>query len=203
MKNPAKLVSIEGINFAGKTTQTNLLERTLMKEGHNVCSFKFPDYTTHTGKLLHRLLYGDGMISVQAIFSLFSTNRLELKPKIEKARTSSRCVLFDRYSETEYAYGLAKGLPKSWLLALESQMPIADLVFVLNIDPFSALERAKTMKKRDIFELDVGLLSKVRQNYLLLASKPPRARQQWEVVDASKSIERVHDFLETIVLKIL
>jgi len=203
MKVIGKLVSIEGINYAGKTTQVGLLKKLLEQEGHEVSLFKFPNYRTEVGKLLHKIMYKKKAIPLHSTFALFSVNRLEHKHAIEESRMSKDVVLFDRYSESEYAYGGARGLPKSWLLALESQMPSADIVFVLDIAPQLALHRARSHDEKDVFERDLDFLTKVRQLYIELSSRPPCPNQRWIVIDAEQTVEAVNRIIKTELMKAL
>jgi len=198
-----KLVSIEGINYAGKTTQVGLMKKFLEQEGHGVSLFKFPNYRTEVGKLLQKIMYKKKTMPLHSTFALFSVNRLEDKHAIEESRMSKDVVLFDRYSESEYAYGGARGLPKSWLFALESQMPPADIVFVLDIDPQQALHRARLHDEKDAFERDLDFLRKVRQLYIELSSSPPCPNQQWIVIDAEQTIEGVNRIIKTELMKSL
>lgn len=198
-----KLISVEGIDYAGKTTQVSLLRQALENQLHSVFAFKFPDDRTEVGRLLKRVLRGTASMPVHAVFALFAVNRLERNPAIQAARLSHRAVLFDRYSESEYAYGGASGLPQHWLMALEQQVPPADLVIVLDIDPLLALRRAAPGAGLDTFEQDVGFLLKVRQEYLRLACRPPRRGQRWEVIDGGGTIQEVHKTLTKQVMEVL
>lgn len=192
MKKTAWLVSLEGIDMAGKTTQAQLLCNALRREGYSVASFKFPDGDTFVGKLLLDALAGKISIPFYALFVLFTVNRLERKESIETAKASNAFVVFDRYSESEYAYGGAKGLPRDWLLELESQVPPADLVVVLDIDPYEAFQRARSLSQFDLFEKDLDFLMIVRRNYLDLAGCPPRDGQRWLVIDGTQTPDAIH-----------
>ena len=196
-------MSIEGINRAGKTTQSNLLCRILRNQGYPVRLFKFPNYETKVGELIRNTLYKHRDMNSRLLSALFSANRLESRDDILKCLSSGEVAVSDRYADSEYAYGVAQGLPRQWLLALESQMPCADLVILLDMDPSLALTRIGPDKKSDIFEENPGLLSRVRQCYLDLANKPPRPGQRWEIIDAKQDTGTVHEIVVAKVLEVL
>ena len=198
-----RLISIEGINCAGKSTQATLLRSALQQQGYKVKSINFPRNETKVGTLIHNILCGHCEANMYLLFALFSVNRLESRDAIVECLSSGRIVVADRYSESEYAYGMAKGLPEHWLLSLESKMPRADVVILLDIEPSIALTRVDKNKERDIFEEDLSFLSKVRQCYLELANRPRWPDQRWEIVDAGQTIQMVHETVAEIVSQVL
>ena len=201
-----KLVSIEGIDAAGKTTQAALLRQALGKCGISVHIYHFPDVSTAIGGLLRKVLTGEMTVPLHALFSLFCANRLESKASIQSSKSFVDVVVLDRYSESEYAYGAAHGLPSAWLRCLESQMPAADLVVILDIDVREAAERLKNARgadRVDTFEKNLDLLDRARVAYLSLAVNPPVPGQRWEVVDASPGVQVVHSVVLAHVTSLL
>lgn len=184
------LVSVEGIDGAGKTTHAKLLERDLESESCHTKYMHFPDYSTETGKILAKVMRDEYKLSADALLGLFSVNRLECKSQVEEAATLFDAIVFDRYCESELAYGLAYDLPLNWLVSLESQMPVADLVIVLDIDPRVGIQRAARRGRLDTFE-KTEFLRKVRSNYLSLAASQAIPKQEWQLIDSSREIEIV------------
>lgn len=187
-----KLISLEGIDGSGKTTQATLLCKFLESSSFSVKSYHFPDTSLETGKILKSTISKGVDLPHPALFALFSVNRLERKHSIETSCRAGDIIVLDRYCESEYAYGLAHGLPYDWLLCLESQMPPADLVIILDVDAKGAARRKKSRISCDTFETRLDLQERVRLNYLSLSADPPIAGQRWEVVDASQEIRPVH-----------
>lgn len=198
IRRRAKLISIEGIDCAGKTTQVKHLSRTLTAHGYAVCSFKCPSYDTALGRLIKRVLSGKCSMPTITLITLFSANRLEQREAITRAMAQKDVVLFDRYSESEYVYGEALGFKSNWLQALESQMPVSDFVFLLDIRPRAALQRVRSRSK-DVFEKDTALLHRARLKYLELAKQC----SHWEIVDAELRADEVHDVIAKRILGIL
>ena len=54
--NKGKLIVIEGTDFSGKQTQTELLVKNLKLKGFKAISFSFPNYDSPTVKLLAMLI---------------------------------------------------------------------------------------------------------------------------------------------------
>lgn len=193
--NLGLLISVEGIDFAGKTSQIDLLKEAFISQGYNVTSFKFPAYSTDIGHIIWKVLNDGLYIPSVALLPLFAANRLEHKANILNSLTGNDLVLLDRYSESLYAYGSAMGLPATWLRSLESMMPAADLVVVLDISSKLATERAFFAGRSDSFERDIDLLDSARQAYLELVDSPPVDGQKWVSIDSSRSMKSVHKIL--------
>src|SRR2546427_466674 len=53
---PSRLIALEGIDQAGKKTQTRLLSASLRREGFKVGTLSFPIYSTSSGRLIRAFL---------------------------------------------------------------------------------------------------------------------------------------------------
>ena len=199
MSRSGKAVALEGIDFAGKTTQAGRLRSWLESTGKRVASFNFPDRTTRIGALLDAALERKLQLTPAALFMLFAANRLERQAEILTALESCDIVIFDRYSESEYAYGTARSLPKSWLVGLEALAYPADLVVVLDVDPNKVGDRMMARGRLDVFEEDRAFIGRVRTAYVDLVADPPRPGQVWERIDGLKGVEEVHAMVRALV----
>jgi len=188
-----RLIVIEGVNGVGKTTQVRLAKLKLAKMGFTVTTFKFPDEASTIGDLINRVMLMKQTLSDEVLLTLFAANRLEHKQQIEEALLAGHLVLCDRYSESEYAYGSALGLPNDWLLNLESRMPVADLVLLLDLEPTIARQRVVMAGRSDQFETDEKILEAARAEYIALYQNPPNPHQKWTRIDASQPIDVVLD----------
>ena len=56
--NKGQLIVIEGTDFSGKQTQTELLVKNLQKLGFKVVHFSFPNYDTPTGRIIGEAYLG-------------------------------------------------------------------------------------------------------------------------------------------------
>lgn len=185
-----KIIVIEGIDKAGKTTQANLL---LKKFKSKCVKFDFPDYTTPIGKEIKQFLDGRRDYSDQVKMMLLSANRWEKKTEIEKVIAKGNTIIMNRYYQSNLVYGVSKGLELDWLLALDEGLPKADLVIVIDIKTDTLVTRSKN-SIIDTFEKDRELIRKVKKTYRLLAKK-----FKWNVIDGEKSVDDVHSQVLRIV----
>lgn len=190
------LIGIEGIDAAGKRTQTELLVGWLRKNGISTDVASFPDYSTNIGKEIGGFLRGGREYPAEVRHILFAANRWEDKRKLESMLAKNRVVLVDRYSESNLAYGVANGLRLDWLRSLEDGLPRTDLVLVLDAPP--SLLHGRRSKSKDSYERSSDVQEKARQAYERLAS-----RFGWKIIDASQSVERVHQALTSAVANLI
>ena len=185
-----KIIVIEGIDKAGKTTQANLL---LKKFKSKCVKFDFPDYTTPIGKEIKQFLDGKRVYSDQVKMMLLSANRWEKKTEIDRVIGKGITIIMNRYYQSNLVYGVSKGLELDWLVALDEGLPKADLVIVIDIKTDTLFTRSKN-SVIDTFEKDRELIRKVKKTYRLLAKK-----FTWYVVDGEKSVDDVHSQVLRIV----
>jgi dTMP kinase len=189
-----KIIVIEGIDKAGKTTQAKLLQKKL---GSKCVKFDFPDYSTPVGKEIKKFLDGKRNYSYEVKMILLSANRWEKKAEVEKVIGKGTTIIMNRYYQSNLVYGMSKGLKLDWLLALDKGLPRADLVIVIDIKTNTLVTRSKNSIV-DTFEKDVELIRKVKKNYRILANK-----FNWRIIDGEKSVDDVHDEVLKIVKKIV
>lgn len=189
-----KIIVIEGIDKAGKTTQAKLLRKKLRSK---CVKFDFPDYSTPVGKEIKRFLDGKRNYSDEVKMILLSANRWEKKAEIEKVIGKGTTIIMNRYYQSNLVYGMSKGLKLDWLLGLDKGLPRADLVIVIDIKTNTLVTRSKNSIV-DTFEKDVELIRKVKKNYRILANK-----FNWRIIDGEKSVDDVHDEVLKTVKKIV
>ena len=152
----------------------------------------FPVYSTEIGRMILTSLKGKGSPSARVRHMLLAANRWEMEPTLRGWLAEGRTVVLDRFSASNYAYGLANGLPLRWLENLEKGLPEPDLTVIIDILPETSLTRKP--KGRDSYERDLEFLSRVRASYLQLAKN-----RHWPVVNG----ERVSDEIREEILKIM
>ncbi len=116
---------------------------------------------------------------------LYSLNRWENQDMISGGLESTDFLLADRYTASNLAYGLAKGLDLEWLISLDQGLPKPERVVVLDVPVGSSF--ARKSGRRDLHESNNALLLRVRRNYLRLANK-----FDWHVVDGTGPAAIVH-----------
>ena len=179
------IIGIEGIDAAGKRTQTSLLRAWLRQKGVQTKTLSFPDYKTHLGIALKSFLSRKRSYSPRVQHMLFAANRWEKREAIEKYLSQGNTLIIDRYTESNLAYGVANGLPLDWLISLEEGLPRTSLVIVLDA-PTTKIFNRRTHRK-DKYEEDLTLQERAKTIYLELAK-----RFGWVVIDGGEESQTVH-----------
>lgn len=179
-----KLIAFEGIDQSGKRTQSNLLHANIIKMGYNSDLLSFPVYETNIGSEIRKALRKKNY-PVHTIHMMLSANRWEHLDIIKKHLKKNDFLVSNRYFHSNLAYGLARGLDKSWLVNLDKGLPKPDLVILLDNNPNVSLARKN--KNRDNYE-NIKFLKKVRKIYLDLSKK-----NNWIVVKADKDRTSLSD----------
>ncbi len=188
------IIVIEGGDQAGKKTQTELLLKALKKRKIKTTIFSFPDYTTPIGKEISKYLDGKRKFPPQVIHCLLAANRWEKLNKILEAQEKYSVLIMNRYYQSNLVYGIANGLKSNWLENLDSGLPKADLVILLDVSQKESFNRKKT--KRDKFEKNEEFLKKITRIYRTTAKK-----KRWNVVNASQPKDKVHQEILNIFSK--
>ena len=175
-------IAIEGIDAAGKRTQSSILRAWLNSKGLTTRALSFPAYETIIGKEIRKFLEGSVDYPQQVRAMLYAANRWEKKAELESIISKTDVTIVDRYSGSNLAYGVSNGLELEWLRHLEEGLPEPDLVLLLDASPTKLVPRRGDRK--DSYERNISLQEKAREAYLGLAK-----RFGWSIVDANGSIE--------------
>jgi len=180
------IIVIEGGDQAGKLTQSTLLEKALKKRKIKTKVFHFPDYKTPIGKEIRKYLDGKRKFPPQVIHCLLAANRWEKLNEILAAQEKNSVLIMNRYYHSNLVYGIANGMKQKWLDNLDAGLPKGDLVILLDVTQNESFRRQKT--HRDKFEKNEEFLRKISKIYKITATK-----KHWEIIDASKSKQEIHE----------
>ena len=187
-------IVFEGIDGAGLSTQASLLCQWLKNKG-KVLLTKEPTQGL-IGGLIKAALKHEWKTDQKALQLLFSADRAHhLATEIIPALKNGFIVICDRYILSTLCYGNAEGIDLDWLRSLNSNFLKPNVTIILDVPPEVSLERmGKSRARVELFE-EKEKLNKVRENYLKLRNEFPNTF----VVDATKSIEEVHEEIKRIV----
>jgi len=191
-----RIIVIEGVDKAGKETQTRLLQESLKLSGRICVVMDFPDYNTPIGVEIKAFLEGNLEYPNELKHMLLSANRWERKSEIESMMEKGTIVIMNRYYQSNLVYGVSNGLNINWLANLDKGLPKEDVVIVLDVSPTVLTERS-TARDLDSFEKNQKLLLEVKKNYRKLAKQ-----FKWKIINGEKSREKVHQEIMNI-LKIM
>ena len=189
------IIAIEGLDQAGKKTQTDMLVKALRRIKIKTATFSFPDYSTVIGKEIKRYLYGKRKFTPEIIHFLYAANRQEKLDEIKKSSSKNSVLIMNRYYHSNLVYGIANGLKEKWLQKLEDGLPKADLVIVLDTSQSDSFSRKKS--KRDKFEKDKKFSKKISQIYRRLAKK-----HRWKIVSSDTKQETHKEIMKIVSRKI-
>ena len=141
------LITLEGIDGSGKTTQALLLEERLRAEGYPVILLREPGGTTLSEHVRSLLLDPSLDIAPFAELLLFSAARTQLVvEKIVPALAAGVVVVCDRFFDSTTAYqGGGRGLiDLDWLRGFHLQVTggvVPDRTYLIALDPEEAYHR--------------------------------------------------------------
>ncbi|MEA2098458.1 MAG: dTMP kinase [Patescibacteria group bacterium] len=159
-KSKGKLIVIDGIDGAGKATQTKILIKHLKKLKYKTATLDFPRYYDNFfGKVIGRFQnneFGNAPKTNPYLASvLYAADRWEAKNKIEKWLKEGKIVILDRYSSSNQIHQGGKiSDPKKrkkfldWLEEMEFnvfKIPKPDMIIFLNV-PYKISKKLLTKK---------------------------------------------------------
>lgn len=196
MKHQGVFITLEGIDFSGKSTQAERLVSRLEQEGYKPLFFREPGGTALSERVREILLNrGEIEIGARAELLLFLAARTQIVDEvILPALQSGRIVVCDRFSDSTFAYqGYARGLPLDTITELNAFTTSGlepDLTLLYDLPVEIAQKRGnKVLSQHDRLENeDIDFHHRVREGYLELARNHPG---RIVVVDAEGNPELV------------
>lgn len=140
---PGRLITIEGPDGTGKSTQIELLCEHLRSMGHPVVKYDFPHKMgTPIGDLIGSFLKGKfGDVTPEFLALAFAVDRLESRTRLLADLEAGRTVICDRYVRSNIAFQRAKTDSDDrreelevlliWIEYTLFQLPVPDLEVVL------------------------------------------------------------------------
>ena len=187
------LITFEGGEGSGKTTQAAALARRLEAARHPVTLTREPA-ATDVGRLAWQGIARGGLDPHAELFLFLAARSDHTARVIAPALKAGHVVVCDRYADSTIAYqGYGRGLDLRLLrrlnrLATQGIRP--DLIFLLDTPVQEGLRRqGKAGNDRDAIGRETAEFhERVRQGYLALAAAEPR---RWAVIDATRPEEEV------------
>ena len=186
------IISFEGIEGVGKSTQINLLKEFLVKNNFTVEVLREPGSTSAGESIRNILLNKDSDISNKTELLLMFAARSEL---INKKIQTSSCdyLLLDRFFDASIAYqGYGRNLPITFIedLIKFTDCPIPKLSILIDISVEEGFARKVNDTKDRIESSSLNFFNNVRNGYLEIAKKN---ENRFLVIDGSLSITEIHE----------
>ncbi|MEO8739494.1 MAG: dTMP kinase [Casimicrobiaceae bacterium] len=194
------LITVEGIDGAGKSTHLPWLRERLERQGRRVWLTREPGGTA-LGERLRDVLLHEPMVPLAETLLMFAARREHCEREIWPRLAAGEWVVCDRFTDATFAYqGGGRGVDTARIAelersALDSTRPDLTIIFDVPV----AVGRARLAKGRvlDKFERQQAeFFERVRATYLARAvAEPLRCR----VVDSTRSPDDVRAQLDAIV----
>ena len=184
-----KIISFEGIEGVGKSTQIDLLHDYLLNAGKTVKKFREPGSTIPSEKIRNILLDANITLTSQTELLLMYASRSELVAN-EILSNQHDFILLDRYFDASMAYqGYGRNLDKDFINSLKTfiNAPDPDLTILLDIDPVKGFKRKSGDSMDRIESSGLKFFNDVRNGYLQLANQYPRIK----CIDAEKDANTI------------
>jgi len=197
------LITFEGTEGSGKSTQLALLAERLLSQGWSVRSVREPGGTPIGEELRHTLKHSAASqaMTAEAELLLMNASRAQLvREVIRPALAKGQVVLCDRFYDSTTAYqGYGRGLD---LKVVKAVIDFAvgetrpDLTLLLLASPEVSATRLRARQAtmpfvRDrIEEADASFFERVARGYRAMAAAEP---QRLKLIDAARQVQEVQE----------
>ncbi|OGW82620.1 MAG: dTMP kinase [Omnitrophica bacterium RIFCSPHIGHO2_02_FULL_51_18] len=209
-KNKGKLITIEGTDGTGRSTQVDLLKEWLEVQGYAVVETGWT-----RSNLMHKsieMAKSGNMMDRMTFTLLYATDFADrLESQILPALKSGHIVLADRYIFTAFVRDSVRRADPKWIRNLFGFALVPDLVLYLKIDMETLIPRViesggmnyweagmDLHMGQDLFDSFVNYQSALVNEYEKLAKE-----YSFEVIDACKGVEDIRDKIREKVKDIL
>lgn len=198
------LISFEGIDGSGKSTQARLLAAHLHKLKFPVVFLREPGGTPVSEAIRKILLSTNHTMASRTELLLFLAARAELVDKVIKpALDAGQVVVTDRFSDSTFAYQIyGRWLPDRFVRTANrfaADAVIPHHTFLVDLDVKAARERLKANKDR-MESAELKFHHRVRDGFLAIAAKHTK---RITVLDGRQSEEKLLAQVIEITTKVL
>jgi dTMP kinase len=194
-----RLITLEGIDGAGKSTHVAGVGDLLRARGKDVVITREPGGTP-LGEKLRAVLLSEAMTVDTETLLMFAARREHIARVIEPALVQGRWVVSDRFTDATYAYqGAGGGIAADRIGILERWVNDGlkpDLTLVFDVPVEVALARLPKDRKDRFESENRAYFERVRAAYLERAAAEPR---RVRVIDGRRAIKDVKKEVEDII----
>jgi dTMP kinase len=198
MSPVGRLITLEGVDGAGKSTHMQFIADAIGAQGHHVVVTREPG-GTELAERLRKAILEEPMSPIAETLLLFAARADHVARVIRPALQATHWVVCDRFTDATLAYQAAgKGVDRTLVERLGEAVhpglrPYRTLVFDCTYE-VSRLRLAASGKALDRFEREErDFFDRVRKAYLDIArSEPERVR----VVDAAGDVETIRKSIQ-------
>ena len=189
------LITFEGIEGCGKTTQIELLYAYLKKKGRRVIQTREPGGTPFGEALRKVFLHEESEVHPLSELLLFMAMRAQhVEEVIQPALEDGAIVLCDRFVDASYAYqGYGRGIDLGIIETLNRLVTKGirpNMTVLLDCPVSKGLQRKVEMNSSDRFEREeVSFHKKIKKAYDKMSLADPK---RFFVLDGTLDREKIH-----------
>jgi dTMP kinase len=198
------LITFEGIEGSGKSTQIKLVAEYLMKKKVPLVVTQEPS-GTDIGRKIGNILFNreHSHLCAETEMFLFCAARAQhVREVIMPALEQGKVVLCDRFSDATYAYqGFGRGLNQEFIRLINDYSALLlkpDMTLLFDLPVEIGLQRATDRNNRlekpsatDRFEREnVDFHRRIREGYLDILRKDP---ERFRLIDANRDVDVIQD----------
>jgi dTMP kinase len=189
-------IVIEGIDGAGKTIQSKLLQKELIKKGFKAVYTSEPS-KGFIGKFLRRISFKGVKLNPEVETLLFAADRFQhINFEVAPNLSMGKIVVCDRYFYASLAYQGAQGVDLNWIKTVNNFIIKPDLGIYLDVPVKVGLSRI-SKRKKTVFEKS-EIEEKVREIYLKLVKE-----KELIFVDGNKPIKDINNEIVNLTLSFI
>jgi dTMP kinase len=191
------LITFEGIDGSGKSTQISLLKEHLSKSGKEVQVLREPGGTDISELIRGMLLNPEIEIDPVTELLLFSSARSQLiAEKVKPLLADGVVVILDRFYDSTTAYqGYGrKSIPIDQVHQINriaSHEIAPDVTFYLRLSLEESAKRTAHMQKDRMEQSGIEFFQNVIKGFDELS----KSEERFVTIDASKNVDEVHDLI--------
>ena len=199
-----RLITFEGTDGCGKTTQSKKLKNYLARKGYPVMLLREPGGEKIAERIRKILLdYKNSKVTPLTELLLYNASRAQLVQQvITPALKRGKIVICDRFYDSTLAYqGYGRNLNKkmiNYLNKISTKGVVPNLTILIDLSPVIALKRKgkKKVAKDRLERENLNFHKRVRNGYLKIASLN---KKRFRVVDASGDIKHTWLAVKTVI----
>ena len=196
------LITFEGMEGSGKTTQIQRLSAVFTQAGYPVCVTREPGGTPISEQIRKIFLNPNhhAMVSTTELLLIAAARAQHVSEIILPALQGGKIVICDRFSDATIVYqGHRCGLDLDLIrhlnrIATDGLSP--DCTFVLDLPVEIGLQRVRqrqsAMNRLDLEDFESH--KRVREAYLAIASQEP---DRIKIIDALSNVDSIHELIKT------
>ena len=187
-----KVISFEGFEYSGKSTQIKLLKKYFIKNKIKSTFTREPGGNKDLEKIRNIIIKSN--FDNLSLIMFFFASRFSLLSSIK----NNDLIVFDRFFDSTYAYqkyNLKEKKLISSLINLIDQKFIPNITFYLKLDKKNLMERKNKRVYSNKFDKKYfGQFSRIQKNYNEI-SKIKIGKRKFITIDASLSAYEIHEII--------